>query len=71
MAINNSRSMNADLRLGATDGAYKNLTPDRGGDVEMSAVEKRHAVMPADDVRATHGFVQRTALAEVQEQYLK
>ncbi len=34
--INNSRSMNADLRQGAIDGTYKSRTPDRGGEVDKT-----------------------------------
>ena len=34
MAVNESRSMNRDLTLGAGDGKFKSLTPDRGGDVD-------------------------------------
>ncbi len=45
MAVNTSRSQNADLRLGATDGKYSNLTPDRGGNVEMDAVKERAALV--------------------------
>lgn len=41
MAVNESRSMNNDLRRGATDGKFKNLTPDRGGDVDPTAVTIR------------------------------
>lgn len=35
MAVNSSRSMNADMRIGATEKSYKRLAPDRGGEVEM------------------------------------
>lgn len=35
MAVNNSRSMNHDLMLGATEKAWHQVTPDRGGLVEM------------------------------------
>ena len=34
MAVNESRSMNADLNEGLVDGVVKHLTPDRGGVVE-------------------------------------
>jgi hypothetical protein len=33
MAVNESRSMNADLREGITDGMVKKVAPDRGGDL--------------------------------------
>lgn len=41
MAVNNSRSMNADLRQGLLDGREKALTPDRGGSVEVNHVHDR------------------------------
>lgn len=41
MAVNSSRSMNDDLKLGQADGLRKNLTPDRGGEAELSAVQER------------------------------
>ena len=37
MAVNDTRSMNADFRIGGTEKAYKRLAPDRGGEVEMTA----------------------------------
>ncbi len=33
MAVNETRSMNADLREGITDGMVKKSNPDRGGDL--------------------------------------
>jgi hypothetical protein len=33
MAVNETRSMNEDLREGITDGVVKKATPDRGGDL--------------------------------------
>lgn len=33
MAVNESRSMNDDLREGITDGMVKKVAPDRGGDL--------------------------------------
>lgn len=47
MAVNESRSMNRDLRLGATDGKYKSLTPDRGGEVDPTAATARMTVTKA------------------------
>lgn len=43
MAVNTSRSMNADLQQGTVDGLRKNLTPDRGGEVEEGAALTRAA----------------------------
>lgn len=45
MAVNDSRSMNRDLRLGMTDGKFKSLTPDRGGDVDPTAATARMNVV--------------------------
>lgn len=59
MAVNTSRSQNADLRLGATDGAFKNLTPDRGGEVEMQSPTKLTMVL-----NEQYNFVPRSPLAE-------
>jgi hypothetical protein len=36
MAVNTSRSMNGDRKLGEQDGTMKSITPDRGGDLEES-----------------------------------
>lgn len=41
MAVNESRSMNMDLIRGAGDGKFKNLTPDRGGNVDPTAASIR------------------------------
>lgn len=42
MAVNESRSMNADLREGLTDGVVKKLTPDRGGVTDSGTVVSRN-----------------------------
>jgi len=70
MAINNSRSMNEDMRQGALDGAYTSLTPDRGGDVEQAFVKKRMTVLEQGTYPVMHGFTDRNPLAEVAEPYL-
>lgn len=36
MAVNNERSMNKDMMLGATEKAWMQVTPDRGGQVETA-----------------------------------
>jgi hypothetical protein len=41
MAVNDSRSMNADLHSGVNDGRFKNLTPDRGGNADTSHAATR------------------------------
>lgn len=54
MAVNNTRSMNADFHQGIIDRSYIQLTPDRG-EVENPPVERllwptyAHAEMYADD----------------------
>lgn len=54
MAVNESRSMNNDLRLGANDGKFKNLTPDRGGVVETEhAIERASVLQPQYNVQLT------------------
>jgi hypothetical protein len=59
---NTSRSQNADLRMGIMDGTYKSLTPDRGGDVDMSSVTKRNMVAPPQ-----YGLVPKSPMAEAAE----
>ena len=41
MAVNESRSMNNDLKSGAGDGKFKSLTPNRGGNVDPTAAAVR------------------------------
>ena len=43
MAVNDSRSMNSDLRKGAVDGKFKSLTPDRGGVVDPTSAAIRQS----------------------------
>lgn len=45
MSVNNSRSMNLDLQKGLNDGAFKSLSPDRGGEVEMQAIHERASLL--------------------------
>jgi hypothetical protein len=40
MAVNDSRSMNADFHQGVVDRSYIQLTPDRGGEVENPPIER-------------------------------
>lgn len=51
MAYPRLRSMNDDLALGAVEGSYKMVAPNRGGAVESSFMGMRRL---ADDV--WHGF---------------
>lgn len=46
MAVNQSRSMNAELHEGATDGSYKKIAPARGGVVEHTFVPDRTRLSP-------------------------
>jgi hypothetical protein len=45
MAVNDSRSMNADLHAGLNDGRLKSLTPDRGGQVDESHASVRSGLL--------------------------
>jgi hypothetical protein len=55
MAINDTRSMTADLKLGVRDGRYKSLTPSRGGNVDVSTVSIRSTELPLQyGVTVTH-----------------
>lgn len=62
MAVNSSRSMNADFGLGSNlDGKLKCLTPDRGGVVDESfAVERAHWLQPQYNI-THHGQTFNTA----------
>lgn len=46
MAVNQSRSMNAELHEGATDGVFKKVAPDRGGVVEHTFVQGKRDLSP-------------------------
>ena len=46
MAVNESRSMNQDMTQGQWDGKYKYLSPDRGGEVDMTNVSTRSRELP-------------------------
>jgi len=37
--------MNLDLQKGLNDGAFKSLSPDRGGEVEMQAIHERASLL--------------------------
>lgn len=45
MAMNSERSMNNDLHSGVNDGRLKNLTPDRGGQLDMDHVMARSGLL--------------------------
>lgn len=59
MAVNNSRSMNADLREGATDGKYRKARPDttladpRNGEGVAKVAAERSTLHPF----AGYGFI--------------
>jgi hypothetical protein len=59
MAVNESRSMNRDLLLGITDGKFKSLTPERGGEVDPT-----YPTMRADVLNLQYNIVDRTPLAD-------
>ena len=46
MAVNESRSMNQDMAHGKNDVTYKYLSPDRGGEVDMTNVSPRSRELP-------------------------
>jgi len=60
MAVNEARSMNRDLVLGATDGKFKNLTPDRGGEVDTL-----DATIRAQELQLQYDLVNRTPMADL------
>jgi hypothetical protein len=65
MAVNDSRSMNRDLRLGATDGKFKSLTPDRGGEVDPTHATKRmHEVSATYPTGEQYSIIDRHPLAD-------
>jgi hypothetical protein len=65
MAVNDSRSMNRDLRLGLSDGRYKSLTPDRGGDVDPTSATARMNVLKAQyPTGEVYSIVERHPLAD-------
>lgn len=46
MAINLSRSLNGDLHEGMTDGRYRKVVPNRGGEVEETFKANRTGLNP-------------------------
>ena len=60
MAVNESRSMNRDLQLGATDGKFKNITPDRGGEAEVTSSAVR-----AHELQLQYNVVDRSDTADM------
>jgi hypothetical protein len=65
MAINDSRSMNQDLRMGARDGAFKCLTPDRGGEVDPTHATYRMNVTKSQfPTGELYSFTERHPLAD-------
>jgi hypothetical protein len=40
MAVNDSRSMNADMQQGTVDSTYISIAPDRGGNPDVIPVER-------------------------------
>lgn len=51
--------MNRDLRLGMTDGKFKSLTPDRGGNVDPT-----HATKRMNEVSATYPTGEQYSIVE-------
>lgn len=68
MAVNDSRSMNQDLKLGARDGAFKSLTPDRGGDVDPShATYRMNSVKASFPTGEQYSIEPRPAIADLSD----
>lgn len=65
MAVNEARSMNRDLRLGATDGKFKSLTPDRGGDVDPTDPTIRAA-----ELQLQYNVEERSSLADAPQAHI-
>jgi hypothetical protein len=66
MAVNESRSMNRDLRLGANDGKFKSLTPDRGGDVDPTDATIRSA-----ELQVQYNMQKRHPLADAPQAHIQ
>jgi hypothetical protein len=65
MAVNDARSMNRDLRLGLSDGKFKSLTPDRGGDVDPTHATARMQVLQSQyPTGELYSIVERHPLAD-------
>lgn len=60
MAVNESRSMNRDLVLGATDGKFKSLAPNRGGELDPTSSAVR-----AHELQLQYNIVDRSELADM------
>lgn len=60
MAVNESRSCNRDMLLGATDGKFKSLTPSRGGEVDPTSSAVR-----AHELQLQYNVVDRSELADM------
>jgi len=60
MAVNESRSMNRDLVLGATDGKFKSLTPSRGGEVDPT-----YPAIRAHELQLQYNVVDRSEIADM------
>jgi hypothetical protein len=68
MAVNDSRSMNQDLKLGARDGAFKSLTPDRGGDVDPShATYRMNSLKSSFPTGEQYSIEPRPAIADLSD----
>lgn len=70
MAVNESRSMNANLAAGLADGSIKRIAPDWGGDdADVHAVSKRN-----DQLQSQYGMVtyeERSAEEAIADRQLK
>lgn len=56
MAVNNSRSMNAELREGTTDGRYRKARPDTSLGDERNAQGIAHTTKERSELHPFHGY---------------
>lgn len=61
MAMPNSRSMSAELNEGATDGKYKKVVNNRGGQVELTTQHSR------DDLKDVYYGIHESSVKERQD----
>jgi hypothetical protein len=65
MAVNDTRNLTEELILGAGDGSYKDLAPDRGGEVESAPLLHRQSELAGDFYGLKPGIpVERSDSAE-------
>lgn len=66
MAVNTSRSMNASLDAGRSDGSLRKPNPDRCGEIDAATVNARVNLHP----EYGYGFIGREGVYVTGEEYL-